>query len=123
MYKKEVLRGTSSREMSQPNRISKPLDCVVFTPQESSHPTVHTTSLLAEYAKVKRTARSETVTWMNKDELKGVQVRKIILAQHDVVYQLHHDFHWHTLERVRGFLNTMEVCGVFPPMYVRFVGE
>ena len=109
--------------MSQPNRTFKPLGCIVFTPQESSLPTVHTASLLAEYAKVKRTARSEIVTWMNKDELKEVQVRKITLARHDVVYQLHHDLQWRTLERVEGFLNTMEVCGAFPPMYVRFVGE
>ena len=103
--------------MSQLNRISKPLDCLAFSRQENPHPTIHTASLLAEYAKVKRTARSETVTWMNKDELKEVQVRKITVARNDIVYQLHYDFRWRTLESVEGFINTMEVCGVFPPIY------
>ena len=51
---------------------SQSLDHFIFNASTPAECTISTTLLLAVYAKVKRTAKSETVTWLNKEPPKNV---------------------------------------------------
>ena len=81
---------------------------------------IRTLSILAEYANVKRTAKSETVTWLNNKKSIHVEVREVAIADEKIFRQIHHEGHWYILEQIRGYRFTFEIGGHSPCTYVHF---
>jgi hypothetical protein len=100
----------------------RPVHDFTFNMPTDVNCTISTTSLLAEYANVKRSTKSETVTWLNKHAPEEyIKIRKITINKKEHIYQIYHQNNWHYLEKVGGYrFITFEICGFTPCTYVRF---